>query len=185
MRLHAGGHITLCFRISGPVHVSGPVPGWGQANCVAQRGTEATGKAWISHVCVSARSRKERNGPSGSAGTPAATAHWDDSERTRSLAGSCSRARSSAASLAPSAVGATGIANGQPGVELDARSRGTRTAFAQARRHAGHRARRRSALRLAAQGQRAVVRLDGVSRNRLRRSAHWGWSRRSMRTPQK
>ena len=71
-----------------------------------------------SHMCAFPRGKKEMDQPSGSAGTPAATAHWDDSERTRSLAGSCSRARSSAASLAPSAVGATGIANGQA-VELD------------------------------------------------------------------
>ena len=39
--------------------MSGPVHGYGQANCVGQRGTEAT-EAWISHVCVSARSIKKR-----------------------------------------------------------------------------------------------------------------------------
>ena len=153
--------------------MSGPVPGWGQANCVAQRGTEAT-EAWISHVHVhvhvhvrvSARSRKERNGPSGSAGTPAATAHWDDSERARSLARSCSRARSSAASLAPSAVGATGIANGQA-VELDARSRGARAAFAQARRHAAHTQRASSRCPWTTRGCQAGCHRDGVSRKRL------------------
>ena len=51
-----GSHHLIFLNFS--LHVSGPVPGWGQANCVAQRGTEAT-EAWISQVCVSLRSRKK------------------------------------------------------------------------------------------------------------------------------
>ena len=125
--------------------MSGPVHGYGEANCVGQRGTEAT-EAWISHVCVSVRSRKERNGPSGSAGTPAATAHWTiQNRRGASLdrAVAHDRARRPWHHLRSAPQGIAAVVLG-----LDARSRGTHAAFAQARRHAAP----RSALRLAAPG---------------------------------
>ena len=128
-------------------------------------------------TCVRFRAvNQERNGPSGSAGTPAATAHWDDSERTRSLARSCSRARSSAASLAPSAVGATGIANERPGGRIGRAVE--RLAADRAVVVVGHRATQRASSRCPR--QRAVARQVArfgrtASPETARRKTHWGW----------
>ena len=174
-----GGHITYFLEFQDPFTCQDPFLVGDRRIVSLNEGRRPQRRG--SHMCLFPRgqARQERNGPSGSAGTPAATAHWDDSERARSLARSSSRARSSAASLAPSAVGATGIA----AVELDARSRGTRPRAAFVR--TGAKACRPT--------QRASSRCPGTtaglpgglpgstaSPESAPRSAHWGWSTHSV-----
>ena len=144
--------------------MSGPVPGYGQANWSANEGRRLQRHG--SHMCAFPRGqeKKGKNGPSGSAGTPAATAHWDDSERARSLARSCSRARSSAASLAPSAV-SDGHREG-PGGRIGGQSSGS----PQIVQSSSSSIARRSTLRLAAPGNaRLPGRLPGSDGRRLQK----------------
>ena len=117
--------VSLCRGpVQGPV---GPVGGCGQANCLGQRDTDTTQAS--GDTCAS---RRSRSWSSSSTGRPAATTPWGYSERTRSPARSCSRARSSAASLSPTAVGAARCETTEA-VKLDPWSTRTRETLARVR----------------------------------------------------
>ena len=95
-------------------------------------------EAWISHVCVRFRAVKKRKKWTKQLGghvfSDRALGRFRTDEEPRLIVQSRTIERGVHASLAPSAVGATGIANGQA-VELDARSRGTRALLAPRRSH--------------------------------------------------
>ncbi len=155
--------------------MSGPVHGYGQANCVGQRGTEAT-EAWISHVCVSARSRKERKKWTkrlgGHACSDRALGRFRTGEEPRSIVQSRTIERGVLGTICGRRHGHRERPGGRIGRAVEEHARGVRTGAKACRPHAA----------------RFVslpwdnARLPGglPSRRRLQkappRSAHWGWS---------
>ena len=161
-----------------------------------RRTASANGDATQASGETCASSRRSRSWSSSSAGSPAATAPWGYSERTRSPARSCSRARSSVASLATSAVRPSCCAptRRRGRIDLDLRSMGTREALAQVRGAPSIGSRRRGARRPVGWGSQRIelrggsddagtARRSGVERVGERLGAAGGRSALSARSP--